>query len=186
MIKNGELYRLNTQLDGSTIKSTDLLMQLKNASNFRSAAATSTPVPVITGIIYVDNDTPINERDIEANLVSAYPDLKFFFKQVEQVPAAKYIILNDDGTYDTLVRRTLAANETFFPNPLTLVSSRELDRYETRLKYDFYGWGTVPLSPSGVENLRDDNWFKEEKGNLVVTTDNPESPALTSDMWYNN
>lgn len=161
-------------------------MQLKNASNFRSAAATSTPVPVITGIIYVDNDSPINERDIEANLVSAYPDLKFFFKQVEQVPAAKYVILNDDGTYDTLVRRTLAANETYFPNPLTLVSSRELDRYETRLKYDFYGWGMVPLSPSGVENLRDDEWFKESKGNLVVTTDNPESPALTPDMWYDN
>ena len=186
LIKNGELYKLNTKLNKSTIKTAELLESLRDEANFVSAVSSSNKVPTITGMIYIDNDTAINENDIESGLVAYYPGLKFFFKNVEKVPAAKYVILNDDGTYDVLARKSLGAGETFFPNPKDLISSKELDKYDTRLKYDFYGWGDVALSPSGVEALNDREWYLQSKGKLIVTTNNPDSAALTQDQWYDN
>ena len=85
-----------------------------------------------------------------------------------------------------MARKSLSQNETFFPNPLTLISSKELDKYDTRLKYDFYGWGSKALSPAGVEALNDIEWYLSSKNNLIVTTNNPDSAALTQDQWYDN
>ena len=185
-IKNKELYKLNPDINGETIKNTDLLIALRDEANFKSASSSSATVPLITGTIYIDNDTPIGEKDIETELLSAYPGVKFFFKQVNKVPAAKYVILNDDGTYDILTRKSLGTNETFFPNPLNLISSKELDKYDTRLKYDFYGWSDKALSPAGVEALNDIEWYLNSKNNLIVTTNNPDSAALSQDQWYDN
>ena len=186
LIKNKELYKLNPNIDSGVIKNTDLLIALRDETNFRSASSSSATVPLITGTIYIDNDTPIGEKEVETELLSAYPGVKFFFKQVNKVPAAKYIILNDDGTYDLLARKSLGESESFFPNPLDLISSKELDRYETRLKYDFYGWSDKPLSPAGVEALNDVEWYLSSKNNLIVTTNNPDSAALSQDQWYDN
>ena len=187
-IKNGELYKLDTALrdsSASLIKNADLLINLKEKSNFISTAETNNEIPIITGIVFIDNDTAINEKDIERNLVSAYPELKFFFKNVEKTPAAKYVVLNDDGTYDLLARRSLSASEEFFPNPTSLVSSVELDKYDTRSSYDFYGWSDKPLSPEAVAELPA-NWYEQSAGNLIVTTDNPNSVALLPEQQYDN
>lgn len=187
-VKNGELYKLDTALrdsSASLIKNTDLLTNLKEKSNFISTAETNNEIPIITGIVFIDNDTAINEKDIERNLVSAYPELKFFFKNVEKTPAAKYVVLNDDGTYDLLARRSLSASEEFFPNPTSLVSSVELDKYDTRSSYDFYGWSDKPLSPEAVAELPA-NWYEQSAGNLIVTTDNPNSVALLPEQQYDN
>jgi len=48
------------------------------------------------------------------------------------VPSAKYVVLNDDGTYDLLARRSLGNNESFFPDPSTLIAQNNLDNYDTR------------------------------------------------------
>ena len=183
-IKNGELYKLDNTIDASQINSLDLLDSLKNASNFYSTASTDNSIPIITGIVYVDNSTAINETVIESQYVSAYPELKIFFKKVNKTPAAKYVVLNNDGTYDVLARRSLGVGETFFPNPRDLISSSELDKYDTRSGYDFYGWSYEALSPDAVENLNDDTWYESSKNHLIVTTNNPNSAALTEDKWY--
>ena len=99
--------------------------------------------------------------------------------------------MNDDGTYDLLARKSLSINiddtsDVFFPNPLSFISSAELDKYDTRAAYDFYGWSTEPLSPSAVESFNDSTWFTEDKGHLIVTTNSANSAALTPEQQYDN
>lgn len=186
-IQNGELYRLDTSLDPSVIKTTDLLENFKTNNKFFSTAAEDNQVPIITGIVYIDNDTAVNEKDIENDIGIAYPELKLFFKTINKVPSAKYVVLNDDGTYDLLARRSLGENETFFPDPSTLVSQTNLDNYDTRSQYDFYGWSTEPLSPQAVDNLDDEEWYTSAKNHLIKTTTNTNVvPAnYQYDHWSN-
>ena len=175
-IQNEELYKLDMDLlttEGSTITSTELLMNLKNNSKFISTA--SGQVPIITGIIYINNDVAVDEKDIEDTLGAAYPDLKLFFKTINKVPSAKYVILNNDGSYDLLGRKSLGDNENIFPAPLTLsqITQTNLDTYDTRYpQYDFYGWSTEPLSPEAVDALNDEEWYLSTKGHLIQTTTN--------------
>jgi hypothetical protein len=107
-------------------------MNLKNNNKFISTA--SGQIPIITGIIYINNDIAVDEKDIEDTLGAAYPDLKLFFKTINKVPSAKYVILNNDGSYDLLGRKSLGDNENVFPAPLTLsqITQTDLDTYDTR------------------------------------------------------
>lgn len=114
----------------------------------------------------------------------AYPDVKFFFRNVNKVPSAKYVVLNDDGTYDLLARRSLGENDNFFPDPSTLISQTLLDNYDTRSQYDFYGWSTEALSPAAVSAFGDEEWYLESKGHLMKTTSN--TNIITADQQYNN
>lgn len=185
-IQNGELYRLDTSIDTSVIQDTNLLLNLKTNNKFFSTAVEDNQIPIISGIIYIDNDIAVDEKDIENSLGLAYPDLKFFFKNVNKVPSAKYVVLNDDGTYDLLARRSLGDNEVFFPDPLSLneINQNILDNYDTRSQYDFYGWSMEPLSPKNVNDLNDETWYEQSKGHLIKTTTNIN--VLTSDKQYDN
>ena len=181
-IKNGELYKLDTSIDSSVISSLDLLTNFKTNSKFFSTAAENNTVPYISGIVFIDNETAINEAEIEDLIGSSYPDLKLFFRNITKVPSAKYVILNDDGTYDVLVRKSLREGESFFPNPRSLDLQSTLDKYDTRTQYDFYGWSDKPLSPAGVAALNDEEWYKANKNNLILTTRNAEK--LPESEWY--
>lgn len=185
LIKNGELYRLDTNIDATVIKTTTLLENLRDNEKFFSTASEGNEVPIITGIMYIDNDTAINEKDIEIAFGASYPDLKLFFKSVNKAPTAKYVVLNDDGTYDVLARRSLGDNETFFPDPSTLINNSTLNNYDTRAQYDFYGWSDEPLSPSATNALNDEAWYTQDKGHLIKTTDNVSVLPLEAqyDLW---
>lgn len=186
-IQNGELYRLNEPIENSPITNTFLFDHFKDENNFfNNSGLGDNSIPIISGVVFINNETPIGEHDIEVNYSNNYPNLKFFFAKVDKVPSAKFVVLNDDGTYDLLAKRSLAIGADFFNNPLDFISSIELDRYDTRTSYDFYGWSSEPLSPSAVEELDDQEWFTEDKGHLICTTNNPNSDALTSDQWYDN
>ena len=184
-IQNNELYRLDPNADGSIIKTTELLENLRDNNKFFSTAAEDNEIPIISGIIYIDNDEAVNEKDVESSLGLAYPELKFFFKRINKVPTAKYVVLNDDGTYDLLARRSLGDNETFFPDPMTIstIDQSLLDNYDTRSQYDFYGWSTEPLSPAAVNELGDEEWYKAAKHHLIKTTTN--TNILPSSEQYN-
>ena len=175
-IKNGELYKLDTTIDASVISSTELLQNLKEKANFFSTAVDNNTVPIITGIMYIDNNEAVNEKDIESAFGEAYPDLKLFFKNIVKVPSAKYVILNDDGTYDLLARRSLGDNENYFPNPRNIISLSLLDNYDTRSRFDFFGWSEQPLNPAAAEALPED-WYQADKGYLIQTTNNSTSVA---------
>ena len=182
-IKNGELYRLDTSINASTIKNSNLLVSFKEDSNFYSTASEGNTVPIISGIVYVDNDVAVDEKWIESNLGASYPDLKIFFKLVNKVPAAKYVVLNNDGTYDLLARKSLGDNEDFFPDPTTFLPNSQLSNYDTRSQYDFYGWSVEPLSPAAVEALNDETWYIQSKNHLIIKT---AIDSITGDVSYNN
>ena len=182
-IQNGEIYRLDTSIDPSVIQDTSLLMNFKTNNKFFSTAAEDNQVPIISGIIYIDNDIAVNEKDIETQIGTSYPDLKLFFKTINKVPSAKYVVLNDDGTYDLLARRSLGDNETFFPDPSTLIAQNALDNYDTRSQFDFYGWSSEPLSPSAVNALNDEEWYLNSKNHLIKTTTN--TNVLPQSSQYN-
>ena len=183
-IKNNEIYRLDEALnaEAALISNTELLENLRDGNNFRNTMNESNPI--ISGIIYINNDTPIDEKEIENSFGTAYPDLKFFFKNVIKKPSAKYVILNDDGTYDELAKRSLGDNELFFPHPNSIINRSTLDDYDTRSQYDFYGWSTEPLSPAAVNALNNEEWFKASENHLIVTTTNEN--VLSSADQYDN
>jgi len=156
---------------------------LKTNPKFLSTAAEDNQIPITTGIVYIDNDPAITEKDIENSIGLAYPALKFFFKNVAKVPTAKYVVLNDDGTYDLLARRSLGEDELFFPDPSTLISSNILKNYDTRSQYDFYGWSDKPFSPQAVNDLNDEEWYLESKNNLIIKTS---IDTIEDDVTYNN
>lgn len=190
-IKNGELYWLDKDLLAAKqdlIVDTSLLTKLKNNEHFISTAEINYDIPIITGIMFINNSTAIDELEIQSTFASAYPNLKLFFANVTQHPAAKYVVLNDDGTYDLLARKTLDSGATNFPDPTDassgILSSAELDRYDTRGSYDFYGWSTEPLNPAAVAALPDD-WYESSQNHLLVTTNDPNSDALLPNQQYN-
>jgi hypothetical protein len=49
---------------------------------FLSTAEQNNSIPNITGIVYINNTTPVDEYYIRNTLQTAYPDLVFFFANV--------------------------------------------------------------------------------------------------------
>ena len=95
--------------------------------------------PEITGIVYVNNETSIDEADVYNTLRKAYPNLTFFFKNVNKGYSAKFIQLNNDGTYKLLGVQKIKENNyqtESFINPLDAYKGQ----YENLVpNYDFYG-----------------------------------------------
>jgi hypothetical protein len=60
-------------------------------------------VPNITGTIFVNNTTAVNEIDIRNNLQPKFPHLTFFFANVNEAYTAKFLLMDADegenGTY---------------------------------------------------------------------------------------
>ncbi|MGN1342630.1 MAG: hypothetical protein ACI4VL_05340 [Bacilli bacterium] len=63
----------------------------KNFTNITNATR-----PTISGIIYINNDTEVEESDIRDNLQEHYPNLTFFFKNVKKAYSAKFVIYNEE------------------------------------------------------------------------------------------
>jgi hypothetical protein len=54
-------------------------------------------VPNITGIIYVNNSVAVDEVDIRNNLQNKFPNLTFFFANVNPSYTAKFILIERDA-----------------------------------------------------------------------------------------
>jgi hypothetical protein len=54
--------------------------------------ATAAARPTISGIIYIENESPIKESDIRNTLQNQYPNVTFFFKNVVKAYSARFII----------------------------------------------------------------------------------------------
>lgn len=98
------------------------------------------PVPNITGIIYVANDSEhaVNEYTIRNSVQNRFPNLTFFFNSVNEAYTAKFLLMDADegenGKYTLVGSQTIESG--WFNNPI--------DEYGdiSRLKqnHDFYGW----------------------------------------------
>ena len=137
-------------IDGSAI--TVLKSLYENITNFGGSTADH---PEITGIIYIHNDGAEIEETVIANtLQKYYPNLTFFFKEVEQAYSATFVLIDKDtgasnwvgyqtaDGYGPSVQKISKSdmtleNEKYFSNPYALYKVK-------REHWDFYGWSTSP------------------------------------------
>ena len=155
-VLSGEIYKLNTDIPTDTINQITNVDMLAQMITNRHYTAGSVSVPNITGIIYVNNNTPIDELYVKNTLVKNYPQLKFFFANVNQCYSAKFVLPTDNGGYTyvkfqdenitELTVQKISADQ-WFENPYTLYKA-EKDNY------DFHGWSTT-LDNSGLISSKD-------------------------------
>ena len=131
-------------LDDSTIT---VLKNLYENSNFRDASELIGSHPQISGLIYINNEIPIEESEIYTVLQKYYPNLTFFFTNVTKAYSAKFVLIDKDtgaeqyvdyrtpDGYGPSVQKIKATeiNNTYFTNPYALY---KVDRSH----WDFYGW----------------------------------------------
>lgn len=166
-VLSGEIYKkeniaeeIINQIDDSGL---DMLKVFMNNDKFKSAAGTK--VPNITGIIYINNATQIDEGYIRNTLQEAYPGLKFFFADVNPAYSAKFVLVDEEtGAYNyvpfadgstsmpsvqKISKQEYADGKTWFDNPYTLYHK------EFKTHYDFKGWST---STSKEDIITEINW----------------------------
>ena len=54
-------------------------------------------IPNISGIIYIENDEPVDEAYIRNEIQPKFPNLTFFFKNVTKGKTIRYLLKDDDG-----------------------------------------------------------------------------------------
>jgi len=131
----------------------DAITMLTNLySNPRFKDASGLNRPNITGVIYINNTTPIEESSIQDTLQMYYPNLTFFFANVTPAYSAKFVLVDKDtgaeGFVDYLSsdgygpsvqkisQEAMAGDSTlWFTNPYSLYKVE-------RAHWDFYGWST--------------------------------------------
>lgn len=164
--EDGSFSDLVTAVNDNTIT---MLNNFVSNSSFTNAASLSNPD--ITGIIYIHNtSTSMNESDI-VDLQTKYPNLTFFFANVNKAYSAKFVIFNPDDYSEKYVKWQNGSTSpsvqkiqsysatTYFTSPFELYKPE-------KTHYDFKGWSL------------DDRHPYDENGNLlssVITQDNPEA-----------
>lgn len=142
-VANGEIYRLDTSIPQAKID------QIADIEMFRVFADTNSnlfrtdetnKVPNITGIIFVNNTTAVNEIDIRNNLQTKFEHLTFFFANVKTAPTAKFLLMDADsgesGTYTLVGSQTIESG--WFADPIVEYG----DISKLKPNHDFYGWAT--------------------------------------------
>jgi hypothetical protein len=123
-------------------------------SSDRYVKNTITDIPEITGIIYVDNDTPVNEFEIRNTIQTKYPKLTFFFKNVNKAYTAKFILMEADegeeGRYTLIGSQTI--KDGWFKNP---IDEYGINVHKTvKPNNDFAGWAASnSLSADLIVNI---------------------------------
>mgnify|MGYP007068176040 CR=1 FL=1 len=92
-LNNNQLYEYDEskKLDSVNITDIDLFKNLIDNSIFVSSVEDST-VPNISGYVYIDNETAVDEGTIYNELSVNYPNLHLFFKNVNKGYVAKFVI----------------------------------------------------------------------------------------------
>lgn len=169
-VANKEIYRLDTSIQSTAIN------QIADIDMLR-VFATDSPyfrmdedniVPNITGTIYVNNSTAVNELDIRNNIQSKFPNLTFFFANVEEAYTARFLLMDDDegenGKYTLIGSQTIESG--WFDNPIDLYLATNIEK--AKPNHDFEGWAlTNSLSASLIVN-RDksiNNWNNQSLDN---------------------
>ena len=110
----------------------------------------------ITGIIYIENAKNKKEQDILDGIQKAYPNVTFFFKNVERSYTAKFIIYdNDTRTYDYVkhadgsssipsIQRIQEIQKDTNGKVTTMFNSPFTSYKPEKMHYDFVGWSMVP------------------------------------------
>ena len=153
LVLNGKLYLYKGTPEvtiGDEFK--DMLLGLRNEDIYADASSNQAN-PIISGVVYVDNNTAIEESYIRNTLQPMYPNLTFFFKTVTKAYSAEFLFRNPETGIDEYVTfadgskmpsvqkisqaQYAANNNIWFNDPFTLYKPE-------RTHYDFKGWSTNP------------------------------------------
>lgn len=171
LIANGELYKLTGSIETANDDPWTLLKALVSDAHYTGLTTGSNPN--ITGVMYINNATTLNEYDIRQYQQANYPGLKLFFANVEQEYTARFIIMNSDGETYSYVKSNPESIQTikngWFTDPIDAYGHLA----QLKKNYDFYGWAATP-DPSDSEILINDD----------KTINDWTSQALTSDKTY--
>ena len=130
----------------TNITDTALFEELVSNVHYLSTAESNNEVPNITGYVYINNETAVDEGTIQTKLASKFPGLTFFFNKVDKGYAARFVIL--ENGVETLIGTDKISKQnfnTFFTNPLerteTVFSPSRINAL--RPTKDFLGWSTT-------------------------------------------
>ena len=166
-ITNGELYKLNEEILNSKsdkLTSCELLEKMVSSENYTSATEDS-EIPTLKGIVFIKNIDAVEEDYIHDDLQVKYPDLQFFFENVNKAYSAEFIQQEDDGIYEVLASQKInpdSISSSWFVNPYTNYKEPK------KLDYDFIGWATDPegknilgtkLDGSDAYSITDEEWL---------------------------
>lgn len=180
LILNGTLYYKNNVLEGDSSLITNnimsILQNLYHGENFFDASANdNTTKPNLTGLIYIDDDTQIEETDIFALQDSdIYPNLSIFAKNVNKAYSAEFLYQPDpkveqyeyvdvigDTAAKSIQRIAVDAGATFFESPGFPDAPGLYNPKKTH--YDFVGWSTNPkASPDSNEVIKTQEEWEEQ------------------------
>lgn len=160
-LKNKEIYKLDTTVaaaQADTITDVQMFRDFITQIIFKNTTSTGTSTPNITGEIYINNADPINESDIRnilMNDITGFPKLNFHFARVNRGYHAKFVSMEEDGTYKTLgvqvIGEAESATKNLFDNPFNLYEGK-------RDNYDFKGWSTVNYEDTEHLVVTADGW----------------------------
>ena len=109
-----------------------------DASTWSNAAA--------NGLYY--DEAAVDEFDIRNNLQSKFPNLTFFFANVNEAYTAKFLLMDEDeginGTYTLVGSQTIKSG--WFENPVDVYG----DISKLKQNHDFYGWATTNSSTASI------------------------------------
>ena len=158
-IANGLIYIRYSDL--INFKGYSILKDLITNTGFKSFENANIK-PNLSGIVYINNDenNKIDEFELSDTMQKAYPEMKFFAKNVKSAYSARFVMINDDGSYSYL---PFADGSTTY-NSIQKVSqadfsSNKVTKFESpfemynpsnsKTHYDFIGW-TTSYSPDLV------------------------------------
>ena len=159
---DGSFSDIITGINDASVQMLKSLYELPKFKNF-----TGQGNPELTGLIYVYNNTAVNE-DFVVELQSYYPHLTFFFANVNPAYSAKFVIFDPEnysekyvkwanGDTKPSVQKIQSFDEsTYFSNPFN-------DYKPEKTHYDFVGWSLDNRNPYDEDgNLLDSVITKEE------------------------
>ncbi len=184
-IANGIVYKKDSSIANSTISeindaSMEMFKELID-NNYFLGTNNNAAVPNITGIVYVENTTPIEETYIRNTLGVKFPQLTFFFANVNKAYTAKFIIEDENGvqSYVSFINTKITEKSVqkiesgWFTNPYTLYNP-------TKEAYDFHGWSTTN-DDTGLIATADST--EEEKAIAWDNVVNQLAPNGITDRW---
>ena len=163
LVLNGKLY-IYKQNEEQNIINDEFVTVLNNLYDKGIYAdASSTEIhPNISGIVYINNTNSIEESAISEELQKKYPNLTFFFANVDKAFSAEFLFRNPDTGIDEYVKHIDGSklpsiqkiskadydkdNTVFFANPFGLYEPQ-------RNHYDFIGWSTDPAATADSQEL---------------------------------
>lgn len=134
-IKNKEIYKY----DADYLAKYDAENLITNLDDFFEKLRESTyRVNDLQGIVYINNKNTavVDEGYVRNTLLGVYPNMEFYFAQVNKAYSGIFKQVEDDGTYKQWGTQKIAPTDIdtkWFKNPYDEYKPKKLD-------YDFVGW----------------------------------------------